>query len=234
MASLRVSPYGRALIQRFEGLRLKAYPDGKGRFSIGYGHNGASSGQVITKAEADRLFEMDLKRFELAVNELVSSATTQAQFDALVSFAYNVGVGDEDSGLTGSTLLKRHNAGDFSGAADEFRRWIQSEGKVNETLKSRRETERALYLEGQHATPPAPPVVTPPGLPPPPVLEPPPGFPALPPPPLVAGFGGEVLWQWILVPVFFWPPGPSVAGGDEGNDGESSPRSGVAKLADQG
>lgn len=213
-----LSQYGRDLIKRFEGLRLEAYPDGDG-YSVGYGHNGVPAGTRITRAEADQLFDLDVRRFEVAVNNAVRDSTTQQQYDALVSFTYNVGEGSEATGkgLRGSTLLKKHNAGDVQGAAAEFGKWINSKGKPNEVLKNRRAVERALYLEGQHAAPPSsPPVVLPPL---------PPEFP----PPLVAGAGGQIAWQWVLVPVFFWP---SVAGGGE-RDGEAAEGGGVARLADE-
>jgi lysozyme len=149
-APRKLSAAGRAFIQREESCSLVAYPDGKDdngtqRYSIGYGHNGATKGQTITQAEADRLFEADAATREQAVAALVPQAT-QNEFDAMVSLAYNIGTGSK--GFAGSTVLRRHNAGDTQGAADAFEWWNQSDGKVLPVLVARRERERDLYLHG--------------------------------------------------------------------------------------
>ncbi len=147
---MRLSEQGRALVKGFEALRLEAYPDGKNpdgspRYSIGWGHNGVSKGARITREQADSLFLSDAARFEQAVSNLVAMApTTQNQFDAMTSLAFNVGEGPE--GLGGSTLLRFHNAGDYVGAAEEFPRWVHSGGVVDSRLVDRRAKERALYL----------------------------------------------------------------------------------------
>lgn len=127
---------------------LTAYPDGGG-YSIGYGHHGAKAGDVISRAEADRLFDADVERFERAVS-LGASSPSQQQFDALVSFAYNVGAGSQSqgSGFLGSTLLKKHNAGDYAGAAAEFQRWNKSGGAVHQGLIARRAREASVYANG--------------------------------------------------------------------------------------
>lgn len=149
---MKASDSGRQLIKSLEGLELEAYPDGtnpdgSSRYSIGYGHNGVPKGSTITRAQAESIFLSDLSRFETAVNNLVREPrTTQQQFDALVSFAWNVGEGAK--GLAGSTLLRLHNEGDFSGAAAEFPRWIHSGGVVDPRLVSRRAVERELYQQG--------------------------------------------------------------------------------------
>lgn len=156
-----LSPLGRKLIQELEGLSLTAYPDGDG-YSIGYGHHGVQKGEVITRAEAERLFEQDVKRFESSVNIYAGQGTTQEQFDALVSFAYNVGTGAFQT----STLLRKHLGGDIAGAADEFNRWVNSQGKKLQVLVDRRARERAIYLNGYAGAPPAPPFVMPPAVPP--------------------------------------------------------------------
>lgn len=145
---MKLSPQGIAFLQASEGLSLMAYPDGKNadgsqKYSIGYGHSGAKKGQVITRAEADALFLSDVAQHEAAVTAAVSYAS-QRQFDALVSFSYNVGT----AGMQNSTAVRLHNAGNAQGAADALRMWNQSDGQVNPVLVRRREKERSLYLYG--------------------------------------------------------------------------------------
>lgn len=142
----KLSDQGRKLIQSFEGLSLTAYPDAAG-FSIGYGHYGAKKGDVISREEAERLFDQDVAKYELAVL-MAAPNTTQAQFDALTSLAYNIGT----VGMAKSTVVARHNLGDYQGAADAFRMWNKSQGKELPVLTARREKERAVYLNG-HGSP---------------------------------------------------------------------------------
>lgn len=143
-AARKISDKGLALIKEFEGLRLKAYPDpatGGEPWTIGVGHTGGvRKGDVITEAQADALLRADLARFEAAVNKL-APVSTQDQFDALVSLAFNVGEGN----LTSSTLLRKHNAADYDGAATEFARWNKAAGKVMAGLTRRRAAEASLY-----------------------------------------------------------------------------------------
>jgi lysozyme len=139
---MKMSPVGRAFLQGTEGLSLVAYPDADG-WSIGYGHAGVKEGDRITRAQADALFAQDLAVREQGVSELVASATP-GQFDAMVSLAYNVGV----PRFSRSTVLRLHRAGDTAGAADAFRLFRLSQGKVNPVLVARRERERHLYLTG--------------------------------------------------------------------------------------
>lgn len=135
---------GKDLIKSFEGLRLKAYPDpatGGMPWTIGYGHTiGVKPGDIITEAQADTFLDSDLARFERAVNNLCPT-TTQNQFDALVSFAFNLGAAN----LEESTLRKKHNAGDFSGAKAEFAKWNRAAGKEMAGLTRRRAAEAQLY-----------------------------------------------------------------------------------------
>lgn len=145
---MRLSDAGRTLIKGFEGLSLTAYPDTSKGYSIGYGHFGASPGQVITREEADRLFDGDVAKYELAVSTATPRAL-QHEFDAMVSLAYNIGT----AGFAGSTVARLHNLGDRQGAADAFRMWKKSDGKDNPVLIKRREKERAFYL-GSAAAPP--------------------------------------------------------------------------------
>lgn len=145
MDARKTSATGHNLIRDFEGERLTAYPDpgtGGDPWTIGVGHTGTDvhKGLTITKERSDQLLSEDLARFEAGVNKLAPK-TTQAQFDALVSFSFNVGLGN----LTGSTLLKKHNAGDYAGAQAEFAKWNKAAGKVMPGLTRRRAAEAVLY-----------------------------------------------------------------------------------------
>ena len=139
----QISAAGLALIKRFEGLRLKAYRCPADVPTIGYGSTGAhvKMGMTITEAHAEQLLIKDLSRFEQGVAQLLKTAT-QGQFDACVSLSFNVGL----AAFKGSTLLKKHNAGDYAGAADQFRRWNKAGGRVLAGLTKRREAERQLYI----------------------------------------------------------------------------------------
>lgn len=132
-------------IKESEGLKLVGYPDpatGGKPFTAGHGHTGpdVSLGVKYNQAQADAWLAQDLAKFEAGVNKL-APVTTQGQFDALVSFAYNLGLGN----LQSSTLLKKHNAGDYAGAALEFSRWNKAAGKVMAGLTARRAREAELY-----------------------------------------------------------------------------------------
>jgi lysozyme len=142
----RVSSAGIALIHSFESCKLTAYPDpgsvdGK-PWTIGWGSTGPgiAKGVVWTQKQADDRFAADLGRFEKAV-ALMAPVTTQNQFDALVSFAYNVGL----AALNDSTLLRFHKAGDYAAAKLQFGRWDKNDGKVMKGLTRRRAAEAALY-----------------------------------------------------------------------------------------
>ena len=142
---METSPATRTQIEQFEGLRLTAYQDVVGVWTIGYGHTGpdVTPGLTITQAQADLLMAGDLHKFEINVAVMVGqSATTQNQFDALVSFSYNLGAG----ALAQSHLLVYHKAGQYEQAADEFPKWDHAGGEVLSGLLRRREWERTLYL----------------------------------------------------------------------------------------
>ena len=148
---MKISNKGIALIKEYEGCKLKAYTCSAGVWTIGYGHTrGGKAGDVITQAQADAFFLEDIKAFERDVNSLLKVPVTQGMFDALVSFAFNVGSDiDADTiaeGLGDSTLLKKVNAGDKAGAANEFAKWNKAAGKVVSGLVRRREAERKLFL----------------------------------------------------------------------------------------
>lgn len=137
---------GLRLTEGFEGLRLTAYFDVRGVLTIGYGHTGHDvvPGLTITPEQAEILLRSDI----LAAAHCVQSAVTlqtinQHQFDSMVDFTFNVG---RTNFLT-STLLKRVNAGDINGAADEFLRWNKAGGRVFDGLVRRRTGERALFLQ---------------------------------------------------------------------------------------
>ena len=138
---------GLALIKQFEGLRLDAYICPAGVPTIGYGTTKVNGQAVkvpstITESQANDYLKSDVKTFEQAVNSAVTVPVTQNQFDALVSFTYNLGPGN----LRSSTLLKKLNAADYAGAADEFPKWNKSGGKELAGLTRRRNAERDLFL----------------------------------------------------------------------------------------
>lgn len=130
------------LIKDAEGLRLKAYSCPAGIPTIGFGSTGPDIklGMVWNKEQADERLCKDLAKFERAVADLCP-VTTDNQFSALVSFAYNVGIG----ALEGSTLRRLHNTGDYAGATGQFGRWNKGGGKVLPGLIKRRAAEAALY-----------------------------------------------------------------------------------------
>ena len=143
-----------SLIKQFEGCAKKrsdgsfeAYPDpgtGGDPWTIGWGSTGQDikRGTVWNQKQCDDRFNEHVGQFAQGVAKAVgSSATSQHQFDAMVSFAYNVGLGN----LQSSTLLKKHKAGDYAGAAAEFGRWNKAAGKVLPGLTRRREAEAQLY-----------------------------------------------------------------------------------------
>lgn len=148
---MQTSDKGIALIKQFEGCKLTAYPDpgtGGAPWTIGYGWTQPVDGKpvrpgmTIDQATADRLLKTGLVSYENDVLRLVKVKLSQGQFDALVSFTYNLG----SRSLSTSTLLSKLNAGDYAGAANEFTRWNKAGGKVLNGLTRRREAERALFL----------------------------------------------------------------------------------------
>lgn len=142
---LSLGKYGLELIKSFEGCVLKVYLDAIGLPTIGYGHliKPGESFTKITQKEAEDLLKSDAQIFVDGVNKLLEVNVTQNQFDALVSIAFNIGLGN----LKSSTLLRLINAGDYKGAADQFPRWNKAGGKVLSGLTKRRNAERALFLK---------------------------------------------------------------------------------------
>ena len=151
-AGSSISLAGLALIKRFEGCarkrpdgRFEAYPDpgtGGDPWTIGWGATGKgiARGTVWTQAECDARLERDLLRFARDVARALDNApTSQAQFDALVSFHYNTGA------IAKATLTKLHKRGQFEAAAAEFGKWVNAGGKRLKGLVRRREAEASLY-----------------------------------------------------------------------------------------
>jgi GH24 family phage-related lysozyme (muramidase) len=137
------------LIKRFEGFSAKPYLCPAGVATIGYGSTRDTDGKPITMAhkpitetEANNLMRATLVTYENAVNRYVKVEINQNQFDALVDFAYNAGA----KNLLTSTLLKKLNAGDYTGASKEFSKWVYAGSKKLNGLVRRREAERQLFI----------------------------------------------------------------------------------------
>ena len=141
---MKTNEKGLSLIKEFEGLKLRSYLCPANVWTIGVGHTKtAKPNMVITEARAKELLRSDLAEFEAGVSKLVKVPLTSDQFSALVSLAFNVGLGN----VASSTLLKKLNEGDYQGAADQFPRWNKAAGKVLAGLTRRREAERVLWLD---------------------------------------------------------------------------------------
>ena len=144
---MKTSANGIAHIKEFEGFRGKRYLCPAGKWTIGYGHVIVDSeratlwGADLTEEQATKLLMKDLVRFEDAVSAMVAVPLTQGQFDALVSFAYNLG----EAKLRSSTLLKLLNAGDYDGARKQINRWVYSNGKKLDGLIRRRARETEMF-----------------------------------------------------------------------------------------
>jgi len=144
-------PYALSLIKQFEGCKLTAYPDpgtGGKPWTIGWGSTSSSSGAAIapgtswTQQQADTRLVEHVAEFARGVDKALAGASaTGPQKGALVSFAYNVGLNN----LSTSTLLKRHKAADYDGAAGQFALWNKAAGKVMNGLTRRREAEARVY-----------------------------------------------------------------------------------------
>ncbi len=142
MRGLTASKAGIVSIKQFEGCKLSAYMDSVGVWTIGYGcTTDVAPGMKITLVQAEERLKADLKDAEDAVNLLVVVPLAQCEFDALVSFTYNLGQG----ALRRSTLLKLLNAADFDGASREFLRFDKANGKVLPGLSRRRLAESRLF-----------------------------------------------------------------------------------------
>lgn len=147
---MKVSDECIKMIKHHEGVRLKPYQDPIGLWTVGVGHligDGKTLPiewfRTLTIDEVDELLKSDLRKFERGVLRLCPNHLTQSRFDALVSFAFNVGLGN----LQASTLRQKHNRGDILGAAQEFLRWNKAGGRVLRGLTVRRKDESNLYLQ---------------------------------------------------------------------------------------
>ena len=149
---MQMSPGGMtALLKKFEGCKLKAYRCPAGVCTIGYGHTSAAGapavtdGMVITQQQCDDILSRDLVKFETAVHNMVHQTLNQHQFDVLVDFAYNAGIGN----LQSSTLLKKVNAAKFDEVPAELMKWTKGGGKVLPGLVRRRQAESAWWVSGE-------------------------------------------------------------------------------------
>ena len=141
-AKMTISKTGVKLIQDWEGYRSKAYLCSAGVWTIGWGHTAtARRGMRIDKNEGQRLFNKDIQVYVNAVNRLVSVPLNQNQFDALVSFCFNLGAG----ALSSSSLLRELNSGNYFSAANWFERYVYGGGRKLEGLIRRRKAEKKLF-----------------------------------------------------------------------------------------
>lgn len=148
---MKTSDRGLALIKQFEGFSARPYLCPAGVPTIGYGATYYPDGRRVTmqdkpvsEADATAMLRSMLASYEAGVTRYVSVPLTQGQFDALVSFAYNLGL----AALKSSTLLRLLNLRDYAGAAAQFARWNRAGGKVLPGLTRRREAERVMFLRG--------------------------------------------------------------------------------------
>lgn len=140
---MKVSQTGLDLIKRFEGLEKSAYLCPAGILTIGYGHTaGVKEGDTCTPEQAEVWLREDCRVAELTINSNVDVQLNQHQFDVLVSFIFNLGPGN----FIKSTLLKKLNSGDYTGAADEFDRWVNARGRKLPSLIRRRAAKKAMFL----------------------------------------------------------------------------------------
>lgn len=160
---MKVSPAALKMVKHHEGVRVKPYRCPALLWTIGVGHvidpnhikvpfeerrnlpipNGWD--RVLSMDEVDSILSQDLGRFERGVARLCpASANSQGIFDALVSFSFNVGLGN----LQRSGLRMKTNRGEFQDAAEEFMKWTKAAGRVLPGLVKRRQDERAMYLSG--------------------------------------------------------------------------------------
>lgn len=141
---MKISPRGISLIKRHEGCRLQAYKCPAGVWTIGIGHTGdVQPGQEIDEEEAEALLQMDVETTYDALADLVDVDLNQNEFDALVSFVFNVG----RDAFKNSTLLRLLNQDQRYPAAQQFLRWVHAGREVLPGLVRRREEERSLFLE---------------------------------------------------------------------------------------
>ena len=139
---MNISQEGLSLIKKFEGCELEAYKCAAGVWTIGYGSTkGVKEGDTISQEDADKLLTHEMEEYEGYINDLVEVNLEQNQFDALVSWVFNLG----PANLKASTLLKVLNATDYEGVPAQIKRWNKAGGKVLQGLIRRREAESLLF-----------------------------------------------------------------------------------------
>ena len=154
---MRMTDEGLRLIMEFEGFRAHAYRDPVGIWTIGYGHTSAAGhphvheGMHITVAQGREILRQDVNKFAAGVRKLVTTDLTDAQFSALVSFAFNVGLG----GLSRSSVLKAVNARDFAAVPRRLALWVKAGGRRLPGLVRRRAAEAALFMSSSTDEAPA-------------------------------------------------------------------------------
>ena len=137
-----INQEGLDIVKHFEGCYLKAYQDSVGVWTIGYGHiKGVKEGDTCTQEQADSWLRQDVGTAEGCVMGCAHVELSQGEFDALVSFAFNLGC----TALRNSTLLRKLNASDYEGAAEEFMKWNHAGGQVLAGLTARRQAERERF-----------------------------------------------------------------------------------------
>jgi lysozyme len=142
---MNISKEGINLIKKFEGCELEAYKCAAGVWTIGYGStHGIEKGMEISQERADMLLLEDVEKFEKIVNDAVNVSLVQCQFDALVSWTFNLGGGN----LNSSTMLKVLNDRKYDEVPSQIKRWNKAAGQVKQGLIRRREAE-ALLFEGK-------------------------------------------------------------------------------------
>ncbi|MES2729928.1 MAG: lysozyme [Pseudomonadota bacterium] len=142
---MNLSEIGLNLIKHFEGCQLKAYLDQAGIPTIGYGHiKRVKMGDTCTLEQAEQWLKEDVAESEASVNRLVTVPINQFQFDALVSFVFNLGTGN----FFKSTLRKLLNKKDYIGCANEFPKWRFAGSVISNGLVKRRQAEKDLFLKG--------------------------------------------------------------------------------------
>ena len=139
---MKTSQYGIDLIKHFEGCVLDAYKCPAGVWTIGYGHTkDVQPGDSWSEDHADHMLLVELEEYENYVNTAVNVPLSQNQFDALVSWVYNLGNGN----LTSSTMLKVLNSGDYAGVPAQILRWNKAGGKVLDGRTTRRQAEADMF-----------------------------------------------------------------------------------------
>ena len=139
---MKCSQEGLELIKKFEGCKLKSYKCPAGVWTIGYGHTeDVKEGDIVSPQEADKLLRADVFKFEEYVADNVMVNLTQNQFDALVAWTFNLGVGN----LRNSTMLKKLNNTDYTSVPFEMKRWNKAGGKTLDGLVRRRQAESLLF-----------------------------------------------------------------------------------------